>query len=642
MAILCLSRIDPIGKWSAAFGLLYTLAFVSLIKLVKAFPVNHSAKRQFLIIFSLAVGCRLLFAGFPLNYDIDRQLWEGSSFESGINSDSLAANGFIFKPLVSHVRPNIHHKDPSGCHPPPAIIFVTIARWIFNSSISIQTLCLLFDLALILILARMLALRAQPLSWLAIYALNPLVILLAAGQGPVEVIPAFFIWLSLFGFVQKKRPLGFLAFGGALVSGLHALVLLPLVVTSKNWKKSYLLLVPALACLPLWDAGRDLFAPLLCHETHMQGNGSVMVILRAVFGAHADWVSFACFLLCLGFIFVTTHDLLRSSFLVLGALLLLMPTLHPRHLVLVTPFLVFFPSSAWIYLHLAMGLALPMVHFQTGAFQETQWLVAFQYIPFYALLIWSLMRPQTLFAWTRFATVDSFSVVIPTLNERLHIRGALESVGNQSSVREIFVVDGGSSDGTQEIAGRWGVKVIETRIGRGHQISAGVDRTRGDVILTLHADCRIREGTLHRIRKALNGNPACVGGAVGMRYQARTWKHRALARVNNGRARLTGISFGDQAQFFRRNALESMGGYPDQMLMEDVELSMRMKKKGNTLFIPDGVVVSERRWSKRGFLGNIERVVTLCLTYLVQRRLEIGDAARSDFYARYYNKRIPP
>ena len=79
-----------------------------------------------------------------------------------------------------------------------------------------------------------------------------------------------------------------------------------------------------------------------------------------------------------------------------------------------------------------------------------------------------------------------------------------------------------------------------------------------------------------------------------------------------------------------------MGGYPDQMLMEDVELSMRMKENGLTLFVPNGVAVSERRWIKMGFCKNFIRVVTLCLTYLVQRRLEMGDSARKDFYSRYY------
>ena len=216
------------------------------------------------------------------------------------------------------------------------------------------------------------------------------------------------------------------------------------------------------------------------------------------------------------------------------------------------------------------------------------------------------------------------------------ISGALESLNEDAFVLERIVVDGGSRDGTQDIARRLGATVIETEKGRGHQISVGVRQSRGDIVLILHGDCRIRAGVLQRIQRALNCKSQYIGGALGMIYQSKTFTKRLLALLNNGRARLTGISFGDQAQFFRKKVLERLGGYPDQMLMEDVELSMRMKESGLTLFVPKGVAVSERRWIKMGFCKNFLRVVMLCLTYLVQRRLEMGNSARKDFYSRYY------
>jgi len=638
--IFCLSRIEPIGKGSFVCGILYTLSFLILIKLVKVFPDKQSVKRQFLIIFFMAIGCRLLFLGLPVSHDLNRHMVEGTILGNGFKPYLHASNDPVLKPLANDLRLKINHKEASVRNPPPFVrILFTLATWISANPVFIKVLCVLFDLASILILSKMLESRAHPISWLMLYALNPLVILFVAGGGYMEMLQVFFICLTLYGFYRKKAAWGFLALGCAMMSGYVAFALLPFVVTSKNWKTSYLLTIPAIACLPVWDSECHFFTSLAHHATHMHYNDSLTWILRAVFGANAGWAALVCFLLCLGIIFVTTHDLLRSSFLVLGALLLFMPILHPRHLILVTPFLVFFPSSAWLYLHFAMGVTFLVlcVQFQPGAFSEIHWLSAFEYIPFYTLLIWNLIRPKRLFASTTFPTVHTFSVVIPTLNESRHIAVAVESLRNQPPVSEIIVVDGGSSDDTRDIAGRLGVNVIDARRGRGHQIKVGVDRSQGDIILILHADCGIRDGTLSRIRETLNGNLESVGGSVGMNYHSETWKHRILALLNNGRARLTGISFGDQAQFFRRSALESMGGYPDQMIMEDVELSMRMKKKGITLFIPDGVVVSERRWAKKGFYSNITRVVTLCLNYLVQRRLEIGDASRSDFYTRYYN-----
>ncbi len=122
-----------------------------------------------------------------------------------------------------------------------------------------------------------------------------------------------------------------------------------------------------------------------------------------------------------------------------------------------------------------------------------------------------------------------------------------------------------------------------------------------------------------------------------MSYFHRTVSNRWIAWLNNTRARWTGIAFGDQAQFFRKDALARIGGFPGMMLMEDIELSLRLKEQGQICFISKGVTVSNRRWEKKGFWGNIWRVLWLSCSYLVQRRLGIGDPERRDFYKRYYS-----
>jgi GT2 family glycosyltransferase len=123
---------------------------------------------------------------------------------------------------------------------------------------------------------------------------------------------------------------------------------------------------------------------------------------------------------------------------------------------------------------------------------------------------------------------------------------------------------------------------------------------------------------------------------MGMRYQSDSFKDYLLAWANNLRARWAKLSFGDQGQFFRREALGLMGGYPAQMLMEDVELSLRLKENGLVCYIPKGIIVSQRRWVEMGFWKNCKRIMTLCLAYLIQRRLGFGDTMRKSFYNRYY------
>ena len=154
--------------------------------------------------------------------------------------------------------------------------------------------------------------------------------------------------------------------------------------------------------------------------------------------------------------------------------------------------------------------------------------------------------------------------------------------------------------------------------------------------MILHADCLIRQGVTGRVMEELNGNPRAIGGCLGMSYFDPSLKNGFIARVNNARAIWTGISFGDQGQFFRREALPLMGGFPEVMLMEDVELSMRLKEQGSLCFVPRGVTVSKRRWGNVGFLSNVGRVVCNCVVYLVRRRLGIGDSSGGDLYGRYY------
>ncbi len=123
-----------------------------------------------------------------------------------------------------------------------------------------------------------------------------------------------------------------------------------------------------------------------------------------------------------------------------------------------------------------------------------------------------------------------------------------------------------------------------------------------------------------------------------MRFEGRLHAARWIARLNHLRTRWTGISFGDQGQFVRRSALDAVGGFPDLMLMEDVELALRLKRIGRPLYVTDGVRVSDRRWRRRGVSGNALTVVTLFMRYLLMRRLGVDPGGNRAFYQRYYRR----
>jgi hypothetical protein len=146
----------------------------------------------------------------------------------------------------------------------------------------------------------------------------------------------------------------------------------------------------------------------------------------------------------------------------------------------------------------------------------------------------------------------------------------------------------------------------------------------------------LQEGAGERVVRSLERNPAAAGGCLGMRFEEEGPVRRGIAALNNLRAAATGIGFGDQAQFVRRDALERIGGFPGLMLMEDVELSLRLKRIGRPVYLPGGVVVSGRRWQAGDSVRRIWLILCLFGRFLVERRLfGIADGGES-YYRRYY------
>jgi GT2 family glycosyltransferase len=125
-----------------------------------------------------------------------------------------------------------------------------------------------------------------------------------------------------------------------------------------------------------------------------------------------------------------------------------------------------------------------------------------------------------------------------------------------------------------------------------------------------------------------------------MRFADNRTGLRIVSGLNNFRARFFSIAFGDQAQFFRMTALSKMGGFPPFMLMEDVELSYRLKKIGPPLYLPAGVQVSGRRWATDGMTGNAVLVLALFLRYILVRRFFGSKPVPTrGYYQAYYAKR---
>lgn len=221
------------------------------------------------------------------------------------------------------------------------------------------------------------------------------------------------------------------------------------------------------------------------------------------------------------------------------------------------------------------------------------------------------------------------SVVVPVLDEARRIGEHLAALRSVRGIDEIVVVDGGSRDDTREIAARVpGVRVLTASRGRGVQLNAGARVARGDVLLFLHADAALPSDAATWIACAL-GDPGVVAGAFRLRTVADRGPRwlGPLLRLADLRARVTRLPYGDQALFVRRAAFERVGGYPDQPLMEDVELARRLWRVGRIRIVAGVVRVSGRR-----FVANPVRAVLAMRLFPLLYRLGVSPGRLARLY----------
>src|SRR5262245_14792828 len=141
------------------------------------------------------------------------------------------------------------------------------------------------------------------------------------------------------------------------------------------------------------------------------------------------------------------------------------------------------------------------------------------------------------------------SVIIPTLNEAACIQETIRSLRRQKA-DEIIVVDGGSTDGTRELA-READAVLTSEPGRAMQMHAGAVHTRCDHLFFLHADCTLQDGALAAIEASLRRRRV-IAGCLSMAAQHAGWLYHAIDWCATARVKLTGLVYGDQGLFLRR------------------------------------------------------------------------------------------
>jgi rSAM/selenodomain-associated transferase 2 len=206
------------------------------------------------------------------------------------------------------------------------------------------------------------------------------------------------------------------------------------------------------------------------------------------------------------------------------------------------------------------------------------------------------------------------SIIVPVLNEAELLPDQLTRLAALESNSEILVIDGGSTDGTQEIVrATENVRLVETPRGRGVQIQAGAEMARGDILLVVHADGRLPRNALHAIRQAVG--QGARWGWFDIRYDAaRPWL-TFVTRYLNAHAWLLGEPTGENAMWATREAWKQAGGCPPTPLMEDLELARRLRRVARGCRLPGPVVCSARRYKAWTPVGMSLRCTLLWLLF---------------------------
>ena len=197
------------------------------------------------------------------------------------------------------------------------------------------------------------------------------------------------------------------------------------------------------------------------------------------------------------------------------------------------------------------------------------------------------------------------SIIMPVLNEEAIIESQLTRLVQQCARQdyELLLVDGGSTDRTVEIAQKYGQVLIAPR-GRARQMNAGAAAANGDVLLFLHADTELPNSVFLVIEEALTSSKV-VAGAFHLCFNCDRLPYKLVAFMTNLRSQTFTVFTGDQAYFIRKTSFHAIEGYPDQPLMEDLEIIARLRRIGTVLLVPHYVKTSARRHEKIGLFKSV-------------------------------------
>ena len=415
---LGLLRIGNLRQHIPEALVLFAVAFLLYILTLRILPKKDNAdfrstiikKRYLLSILALALLFRcILLPSIPsLSDDIYRYVWEGRVVSEGLNPFALAPDS----PALAHLRDAtifslISRTHLTTIYPPLAQYIFAAASFVNYSVYSMKAAFIIFDLATIgLLLLTLNALSLNPLR-VALYAINPLVIIEFSGSGHLDSAGICFMMLSLYLCLKRKSLCSAAVLALSFLVKLFPLLLLPAIMRTRKAAVSLIFFcISASAFLPFLNAGQGLFQSLGIYAKNWMFNSALHTLLLQVVQDNQLARRIAAFIfiaIAAGIYYsifkrqdledsISTH---HACFLLLGAFLLCTPVVHPWYVCWIVPFLTIAPNRAWLLLSGAVfGSYWILRGFAaTGQWLESPVVLCLQYIPFFTLLLYDWLSP---------------------------------------------------------------------------------------------------------------------------------------------------------------------------------------------------------------------------------------------------------